>query len=367
MPFYLVRQDITTMQVDAIVNAANSSLLGGGGVDGAIHRAAGPELLEECRTLGGCRTGQAKRTGGYRLPCRYVIHTVGPVWYGGAQGEEDLLRSCYTQSLTLAAEAGCESVAFPLISAGVYGYPKQQALQVATQAILTFLQTREMTVYLTLFDPLVLSPMQDRFDALRTRLLSLREPSAPPRFEPLKPLSSAKKRPTILRRSGKDRPRKDDDSCLDDAYESDEAALYAPDHADMDGSLFLAPSRKEASLESRLSQLDESFSQMLLRLIDERGMTDAQCYKKANVDRKLFSKIRSNPQYKPSKNTAIAFAIALQLPIDQTRDLLTKAGYALSPSTKFDVIIEYCILSGNYDIFSINETLFAFDQTLLGG
>ena len=352
MPYLLVRDDITTMRVDAIVNAANNSLLGGGGVDGAIHLAAGPDLLEECRTLGGCETGDAKVTKAYNLPCKYVIHTVGPIWQGGNFGEEKLLRSCYTRSLQLALEAGCGSVAFPLISGGVYGYPKEQAIKVASQTILDFLQTWDMTVYLVLFDPQALFAAEDRFGPIRQVIDDAyvsREKISDPRnafrsFDSETPQSAP---------FGLQKLRSIESPARECA---DASVAYSPDFREC----------TSASLESMLGQLDESFSQMLIRLIDAKGMTDAQCYKKANIDRKLFSKIRNNPLYKPSKNTAIAFAVALELPMDETRELLGKAGYALSHSSKFDIIIEYFIRTGNYDLFAINETLFAFDQTLLG-
>lgn len=353
MPLFFVQNDITKMQVDAIVNAANPTLLGGGGVDGCIHRAAGPELLTECRTLGGCPTGEAKITGGYALPSKYVIHTVGPVWRGGGSSEEETLTSCYTRSLTLAKAYGCQSVAFPLISSGVYGYPKGKALAVATQAIVRFLQTGEMTVYLVIFDRLTLTAGEQRFGELnqyllrhspqegspRGRLWGRRSLEEPQREECAAPISAARAMGT----AGAAPARKRQDTC---ARETDRAAVPA--------------------LEEMLRELDESFSQMLLRLIDARGLTDAQCYKKANIDRKLFSKIRSDPHYRPSKPTVLAFAIALELNLEQTRALLLTAGFALSHSSKFDLIVEYFILRKNYDIHEINMALFAYDQRLLG-
>ncbi len=326
VPFLIQRNDITRLHVDAIVNAANNSLLGGGGVDGAIHAAAGPELLAECRALGGCETGKAKLTRGYRLPAKFVIHTVGPVWRGGSYGEQQKLESCYRESLALAVENGFETVAFPLISAGVYGYPKEQALRVAVDTIRAFLEENELTVTLVIFD-------RGAFDLGRQRFPGIAQLIGDSYVE-----RRVDRRAESLRMMG-----------------------AAPDRA---ARPMAAPKR---SLEDALSNLDESFSQMLLRLIDEKGITDVQCYKGANISRKHFSKIRSDIHYKPSKPTALAFAVALKLDIRQTRELLMKAGFALSRSSKFDVIVEYFILRGIYDIFEINEALFAFDQPLLGG
>lgn len=336
MPLYIVRNDITTMQVDAIVNAAKESLLGGGGVDGAIHRAAGPQLLDECRTLGGCKTGQAKITKGYRLPARHVIHTVGPIWRGGGHGERELLVSAYRSSLELALEHDCQTVAFPLISSGAYGYPKDEALKVAVDTIGDFLLRHDMSVYLVVFDRAAYTIGEKLFADIASYIDDNYVQEHADRRE-------------VERRRGMFAPEQS--VCLE------EKSLWAP-----------APcTTTPGSLDEALGMLDESFSQMLLRKIDQAGITDAQCYKKANIDRKLFSKIRSNIHYKPSKPTAMAFAVALELPLEEARELLQKAGYAFSHSSKFDIIVEYFIAHGNYNIFEINEVLFAFDQSLLGG
>ncbi len=368
MPLILVRKDITKMAVDAIVNAANESLLGGGGVDGAIHAAAGPELKRECAALGGCRPGEAKLTGAYRLPASYVIHTVGPRWQGGNRGEEETLRACYRNSLALALEKGCETVAFPLISAGIYGYPKAEALAAAEEEIRRFLLEAEMTVYLTILGPEPLS--RGRYPELRALLQPPPEPmgfaaqTAVPDFAA--PPASKRARKPLLERRKKDKAAAPNalpfrEEAAKTALPTAEAAEAAPLLADAWDEEVSPRELKEA-----LASLDESFSRMLLRKITEKGMTDAQCYKKANIDRKLFSKIRSDERYRPSKPTALAFAVALELDEAETRELLRKAGFALSRSSEFDVIVEYFIRRGQYDVDRINEALFAFDQTLLG-
>ena len=331
MPLQIVRNDITKMQVDAIVNAANETLLGGSGVDGAIHQAAGPELLAECRTLHGCKTGQAKITKGYHLPAKFVIHTVGPVWEGGSYGERDLLVSAYRSSLELALEHRCETVAFPLISSGVFGYPKDQALKVAVDTIGDFLLLHDMTVYLVIFDKAAYTISGKLFSDIAAYI---------------------------------------DDRYVDEHTNSDEERRRRQFRVLASAPMLeaeAAPAAVSGSLDEALELLDESFSQMLLRKIDEAGLTDAECYKRANVDRRLFSKIRSDIHYKPSKPTAMAFAVALELPLEDAREMLQKAGFAFSHASKFDIIVEYFIAHRNYNIFEINEALFAFDQSLLGG
>ena len=347
MPLHIIRQDITKMECDAIVNAANSTLLGGGCVDGAIHKAAGRELLEECKTLGGCKTGDAKITKGYHLPCKYVIHTVGPIWQGGTHNEKALLESCYTRSLMLAKEYNCETVAFPLISSGIYGYPKDQALTVAVDVISKFLFNHDMTVYIVVFDKAayqissalfqdVATYIDDHYtrpeeDARRLRIERARIEYS--RSECLScELSQADFETELLQQKT---------SIYSDAYSS-------------------------TSLDDMLANIDDTFAVTLLKLIDAKGITDVECYKKANVSKQTWYKIMNDRYYKPSKQTVISFAIALELSLEETRHLLATVGCALSKSSKFDIIIEYFLLHGEYNIFTINETLFKFDQVCLG-
>lgn len=329
MPLEIIRQDITKMSVDAIVNAANSTLLGGGGVDGAIHSAAGSGLLEECRTLGGCATGEAKITDAYNLPSKYVIHTVGPFWQGGKFGEKELLENCYKNSLKIAKERGLETIAFPLISSGAYGYPKSEALKVAVDTITEFLLANDIYVYITVFD-------KNSFK-ISERLFSEIEQFIDDNYVDENRFFRSQILPPIV------------EACCQASVEP--AHFCSSENSDLD---------------KMLQNLDESFSEMLLRKIDEKGMSDSECYKKANIDRKHFSKIRSNKNYKPKKQTAVAFAIALRLDLDETKEILEKAGFALSHSSKFDIIIEFFISRGVYNIHEINEALFAFDETLLG-
>ena len=334
MPFEIVRNDITQMDTDVIVNAANNELRMGGGVCGAIFSAAGArDLQKECDAIAPCETGCAVITGGGKLSAKYIIHTPGPIWNGGKNGEAELLRACYINSLKLAEEYNCESISFPLISAGIFGYPKDLALKTATAAITEFLLTSDMFVYLVLFDKSAFQSGGDLLDTVESYIDKNYIESH---------TSHKRVLPNI---------------------ERDMAAFGALLSAPVTKAKMRAP----AELDDITSSLDESFSQRLLRLIDERGKSDAEVYKRANIDRRLFSKIRNNKDYMPGKKTALALAVALELDMDETNDLLKRAGYALSRSWKFDVIIEYFITNSFYDIFTINETLFYFDQPLLGG
>lgn len=329
MPLEIIRNDIIKVLADAIVNPTNRALDGGGGVDLEIHKAAGPKLAEECRSLGELPVGQARITKGYDLPAKYIIHTAGPIWQGGNSGEEGLLKDCYRSSLNLAKEYKLESIAFPLISSGSFGYPKDLALRTAISSIGEFLLSNDMTVYLVVYD-------KDSF-MLSNKLFSSIKQYIDEKYVEEKPPSVRRRRGEIL-----------------------EESMMSPMESQA------IPRKSKRSLDEVIGQMDETFSRSLLRLIDEKKLRDADVYKKANVDRKLFSKIRNDVFYKPSKATAIAFAIALELNLDETRDLLMKAGFALSNSSKSDLIIQYFLEREIYNIFEINEALYGFGQAALG-
>lgn len=339
MPFRIVRDDIVNLKVDAVVNAANTELRMGGGVCGAIFRAAGADALRAaCAPLAPIRCGEAAITPGFLLNASFIIHAAGPIYNGGQNGEARLLRSCYTNALRVAQQSGCASVAFPLISSGIYGYPREEALEIATSAIGDFLlhEDEGMTVILVVFD-------KESF-VLSTKLLG--EVAA-----------------YIDERYVEDRiPRERNREFLDPEFR------FAGPRELPKADRRAAPQESApADLDSLVGSLGASFSQTLLHLIDGRNRTDVEVYKRANLDRKLFSKIRTVENYTPSKRTALALAVALELDLDETRELLRRAGYALSPSRKFDVIVEYFIANRRYDVLEINEVLFHYDQPLLGG
>lgn len=355
MPFQIIRNDLTKMQVDAIVNTTNPSPTVGYGVDMGIHQAAGPDLLIARKALGTIPVGSAGITNGYDLPAKHVIHTVCPVWQGGDKGEVRLLRRAYTRSLEIAHEAKCRSVAFPLMSAGNHGFPKTVALQTAVDAISAFLMEHEMMVYMVVFSSEAVSVSEKLFQSVESYIdehyiaqKKLEEYG----FEDKRMARNAEIEPTLRYQR---RMR---------YMELQEEAMAMPMEASK-----CAPAPKAISvddLHDLLERTDEGFSATLLNLIDRSGKKDSEVYKKANIDRKLFSKIRSNPNYQPSKPTVLAFAIALELDLEETEMLLSRAGLALSHANKQDIVVEFFIKNKNYDIFELNSVLFALDLSTLG-
>jgi O-acetyl-ADP-ribose deacetylase (regulator of RNase III) len=324
-----------------------------------VHEGAGAELDKECRLLAPLGLGTAKITKGYNLDAKYIIHTSGPIWQGGLSGESIILKSCYLESLKLAVENGCESVAFPLISAGAYGYPKDKVLKFAVQIITEFLFNHELTVYLCVFDRTSYEFSKELFNEIS---------------EFIDDDYGFKEKHGFTRRFNEQAASRRLEICEEEIITADFSECYiAEDCAPVAEMMPCAApteygSVKNKSLEEYMSAIDKPFAYKLFDLIDERGLTDVECYKKANVDKRTFSKIKSNPKtYKPSKQTAVVFAIALKLNLEETQDLLASAGMTLSRSFTFDKIIRYFIQKGVYNIFEINEALFEFDQQLLGG
>ena len=419
MPFHIIRNDITKVRADAIVNTANPEPVYAAGTDAAVYRAAGAgPLLAERRKIGRIRPGEVAVTSAFRLRAKYLIHTVGPVWQDGSHGEYDQLASCYRKSLLIARQLGCSSIAFPLISTGVYGFPKDRALDIALREISDFLEDAEMDVILVVFDrkafdlsSALTAEISQYIDENYVRSQSAAEytwtdsdeemlyglssgqsgvgRNAPSRRE------ESRRRESFLQKAGR-RSESGMPRPMAPHYLMDESAPYSPglensidsspvSHASaLTDTILPSPepsspamaskditspdkaARPRRSLQDLMSQTGENFQECLLRMIDERGLTDAQVYKRANIDRKLFSKIRCKADYTPSRKTAISLAVALELNLDEMTDLLRKAGIALSPGSKFDLIIRYCVENRIYDTIRINAILFDYDQPLLG-
>ena len=353
MPFQIIRNDLTKMQVDAIVNTTNPDPSVGYGVDMGIHQTAGPDLLIARKTLGTIPVGGAGITNGYNLPAKHVIHTVCPVWQGGDKGEVRLLRRAYTRCLEIAAKAKCKSVAFPLMSAGNHGFPKTVALQTAVDAISAFLMKHEMMVYMVVFSREAVAVSEKLFQSVESyidehyiRQKTLEEYG----YGDDDTVECKQIRPTPQRRRMRNIRLQERTMPMEPC----EAMPMAAGSFSMD------------DLHDLLERTDDGFSPTLLKLIDRSGKNDVEVYKKANIDRKLFSKIRSNPNYQPSKPTVLAFAIALELDLQETEMLLSRAGLALSHANKQDIVVEFFIKNKNFDIHELNSVLFALDLTPLG-
>lgn len=365
MPFSIVREDICRIHADAIVNAANEDLLEGGGVCGAIFAAAGRRrLTAACRRIGHVDTGAAVATKAFSLPARHIIHTAGPIWRGGGYGEEEALRSCYRSSLELAKSLEDTSIAFPLISSGIYGYPKDQAVQIALEEISRFLETEEFEVTLAVFDRGGLSAAERHADVERyidDVYVDNSAWTARARWEMSEPSFLGKESLPSLRE-----PEADSDSYSESMSASEPMPMAKPSMPPAPTSSPRFGIRKQTrDLDTLLEHLDRGFSDTLMALIDERGMKDSEVYKRANMSRQHFSKIRSNRSYQPKKPTVLALAIALRLNCDEAQGLLGSAGYTLSHADKRDVIVEYYLANGVYDIAEINLTLFDYQQPIL--
>ena len=479
MPLSFVRNDLTKMNVDAIVNPSNKGLRQGRGTSRAVFLGAGEEALTRaCRSLGYCEEGKAVITEGFALPARYIIHAVCPRWWGGMGGEREKLASAYRSALSIAKAHQLESIAFPLLSAGFYGFPKKEAVKIAVAAIGSFLMETDMDVYLVFYDrdsiaigrklsasvreyiddhyveereetgsPVDLTEDREGYGSAAVQLAHLEHlddldfdetvlseqlcdgwsedrppmrgkrlagapsgssvppilpaPTAPPMPSAPIPPSAAKtpapmppaffkaSPPVPPRASALDdtqtlscaqtrtqanaRPRSQSPARFQSQPQSQSPVQSRPQGQPYAPSQFQGQSQvrpctvRDRRLEDLLKNVNETFSQMLLRLIDERGLKDSVVYRKANIDRRLFSKIRNDPDHMPTKKTVLAFAVALELSLDETRDLLMKAGYAFSNSSRSDIILSYFIENRRYDIFEINEVLFSYQLPLLGG
>ena len=345
MPFLMIRNDITKVTADAIVNPANRKLLQGSGTSRAIYQAAGEqELTAACEAIGYCEPGRAVCTPAFGLPAKYIFHAVCPAWQGGGFGEAEQLAGAYHSALELAAEYHCESVAFPLLSSGNYGYPKEQAFRIAVDTITQYVMEHDLTVYLVLYDQHSLAVSRKLFASVEEYIDDhyVAQNDESYQFDRRRRESAERRRWRLE----------------EEAAPMLETAAAPPPPA--------AAPRTARSLKNLMDNLGESFTTRLLRLIDERGLKDSTVYKQSNISRQHFSKIQCNRDYNPKKKTVLAFAVGLHLSEDETIDLLKSAGYAFSDGSKRDWIVRYCLEHKIYNINQVNTLLFEYDQEQLG-
>ena len=367
MPFTIIRQDITKASADALVVSANPLPKIGGSTDETVYEAAGrEELLKEREKIGSLEEGEAKATPAFALSAKYLIHVSAPRWADGRQNEGERLRICYRNVLKLAEELKCESIVFPLLSAGAYRFPADLALGIARDEIRSFLEHSDMDVYLAVFDKEAfrLSEQLEKNIASYIDDHYVQE-HAPRRREQRK---EAANHFSSIFPSAKNTAKYEETSAYFDhsmaAAEEAKDFMAAPPAGILPKAAKEKPAPKR-KLEDVIRMKKETFTEMLLRLIDERGLKDSEVYKRANIDRKLFSKIRSDTDYHPKKRTVLSLIMALHLSEDEAKDLLARSGYALSPSSVSDLIISYCLSERIYDIFKVNDILMHFDQPAL--
>lgn len=358
MPFEIVRNDIVKMQADAIVNTANPRPLVGTGVDTAIHNAAGPELLKAREEIGELKVCEAAATPAFDLPAKYVIHVVGPAWVDENPVEEEMLARSYRAALDVAVEKKCKSIAFPLLSTGNYGFPQKLSMRIALDVFSEFLMEHEMQIYLTVFGEEAFKLSNTLFQSVQTYI---DENYVASKFEEEYGVDGAPHHVGSANLSPRRKARREE--------QQEYAAEYLAEAIEDEGvAVFGAPETLagKESLADMIADMDAGFSETLLTLIDMTGEKDSVIYTRANVTRQHFSKIRNNPHYNPKKSTAIAFALALELDLEETQEFLAHAGYTLSKSSLSDVIIMYCIENEIYNVFLVNDILYEHDQVQIG-
>lgn len=369
MPFQIVRNDITKMHVDAIVNTANPMPGHGAGIDAAVYEAAGIEkLLAKRLEIGMIDRGNSVITDGFNLPAKYIIHTVGTAWQGGSFGEEKIIRDCYKSVFRLALENNVQSLAIPLLASGCYGFPKGIALRIALTEIEAFMSDHDMDVYLVVFD--------EKSVALSTELYGDIDEYINDNYVTEKTVEeysdssySEKKSETSRRVFFAGRVVRNASFPLDSVKPGKfgrKISEASTTDVEITECLYEAPKATGRSLNDVINDIDKTFMELVFSFADAKGISDVELQKRANIGRKAFSKLKCGTTKNPSKATALALAIGLELNLDETKDLLSRAGLALSPCSKQDIIVRYFIEKEVYDIYEINIALFDHGEGPLG-